>query len=97
MSNSKGDWRAERVGDQWQIISTLPDGSEMAVARVEVARLGFSSPIDAADAKLMAASKVMRAALQKALAESGCDGDLCMHDWHDAARKALAMARGESC
>lgn len=30
------------------------------------------------------------AALQKALDESGCDGDLCCHEWHEAARTAIA-------
>jgi len=29
-------------------------------------------------------------ALKRALADSGCDGDLCTHFWHDRAREALA-------
>lgn len=31
-----------------------------------------------------------REALQQALRESGCDGDLCAHDWHEAARAVIA-------
>jgi len=33
------------------------------------------------------------AALRMALEESGCDGDLCAHQWHDAARAAIAKGR----
>jgi hypothetical protein len=31
-------------------------------------------------------------ALQLALRESGCDGDLCNYRWHEKARSALALA-----
>ena len=31
-------------------------------------------------------------ALRKAPGDSGCDGDLCMHYWHELARGAIAMA-----
>lgn len=48
-----------------------------------------------ANARLIAAAPELLEALEKALRESGCDGDLCMHDWHDDARAALAKARGE--
>ncbi len=34
--------------------------------------------------------------LQRALRDSGCDGDLCMHLWHEQARAALAKVTGES-
>lgn len=33
--------------------------------------------------------------LQQALDESGCDGDLCAHRWHEAARAVLAKHRGD--
>ena len=46
------------------------------------------------DAHLIAAAPDLYAALEKAL--GGCDGDLCMHLWHDDARAALAKARGET-
>jgi hypothetical protein len=32
------------------------------------------------------------ATLQKALSDSGCDGDLCMHMWHEQARAVIAKA-----
>lgn len=35
-------------------------------------------------------------ALQFALRESGCDGDLCNYRWHEKARAALALAEKES-
>jgi hypothetical protein len=34
------------------------------------------------------------AALKQALRESGCDGDLCAHRWHDTARATIARAEG---
>jgi hypothetical protein len=49
-----------------------------------------------ANARLIAAAPCLLAALEKAMRESGCDGDLCAHEWHDAARAALAKARGEA-
>ena len=79
MKASKGEWRAERNGDTWQVVSTLPDGSEMAVATIDVARPGFTSPLDAADAKLMAASKDLLAALEAA--EEWMGGNVPANSW----------------
>jgi hypothetical protein len=45
-----------------------------------------------ADAKLIAAAPELLATLQKALSDSGCDGDLCMHMWHEQARAVIAKA-----
>lgn len=45
-----------------------------------------------ANARRFAASPALYAALKKALNESGCDGDLCMHTWHEEARKAIRLA-----
>lgn len=47
-----------------------------------------------ADAHIIAAAPDLLEACRKALSESGCDGDLCMHEWHDAARAAIAKATG---
>lgn len=46
------------------------------------------------NARLMAAAPELLAALKRALRDSGCDGDLCMHAWHDDARIAIAKAEG---
>lgn len=48
-----------------------------------------------ANARLIAAAPELLAALKAALDESGCDGDLCMYQWHDAARAAIKKAEGE--
>ena len=40
--------------------------------------------------ELAPAAKTALDALEAALRESGCDGDLCTHKWHDDARTALA-------
>jgi hypothetical protein len=45
-------------------------------------------------ARLIAAAPDLLEALKKALNESGCDGDLCAHRWHDVARSAIAKAEG---
>jgi len=34
-------------------------------------------------------AEALKAALRQALTESGCDGDLCLHAWHEAARAVL--------
>lgn len=36
------------------------------------------------------------AILKSALEESGCDGDLCAHKWHEDARAAIARVEGDS-
>ena len=44
------------------------------------------------DWKLLKAAPDLLEALKQALAESGCDGDLCAHRWHEVARDALSKA-----
>ena len=51
-----------------------------------------TSTVNYDDAKLICAAPDLLAALQKALNESGCDGDLCCHEWHEAARSAISKA-----
>lgn len=45
-----------------------------------------------ADARAVSALPKVLAALKQALRDSGCDGDLCTHGWHDTARQAIAKA-----
>ncbi len=52
--------------------------------------------IQEANGKLIAAAPDLLAVLKEAIAESGCDGDLCMHRWHDTARTAIAKAEGRA-
>lgn len=47
---------------------------------------------ETANAKLIAAAPQLAEALQRALRDSGCDGDLCNRAWHDDARRALDTA-----
>lgn len=47
-----------------------------------------------ANAHLIASAPGLLEALKFALRESGCDGDLCAHEWHDRARAAIAKAEG---
>lgn len=49
---------------------------------------------DAGCAMRMAAAPELLDALQDALEESGCDGDLCAHSWHEKARRAIEKATG---
>lgn len=46
------------------------------------------------DANLLAAAPELLEALEFALQQTGCDGDLCTEDWHEEARKAIAKAKG---
>lgn len=46
--------------------------------------------IEAAQPIVMLALLDCVEALQKALRDSGCDGDLCAYEWHERARHALA-------
>jgi hypothetical protein len=48
-----------------------------------------------ANARLIAAAPELLEALEKALNESGCDGDQCGTEWHELARAAIAKAKGE--
>ena len=54
------------------------------------------SGINHPDAHLIAAAPELLRALKGALYDSGCDGDLCMHEWHELARAAIAKAEGRS-
>ncbi len=48
-----------------------------------------------ANANLIASAPDLLEALETALHDSGCDGDLCAHWWHEKARRAIAKAKGE--
>ena len=47
------------------------------------------------NARLLAASPKMYAAIKDALKESGCDGDLCSRYWHEVFRKIVQEIDGE--
>lgn len=47
-------------------------------------------------ARLICAAHDLLKVLQKALYDSGCDGDLCWRQWHEDARNAIAKAKGTS-
>jgi hypothetical protein len=47
-----------------------------------------------ANARLIAAAPELLKILKAALEDSGCDGDLCMRQWHEDARKAIDNAEG---
>ena len=44
------------------------------------------------NAPLLAAALDLLIAGKHALADSGCDGDLCAHTWHEEMRAAIAKA-----
>jgi hypothetical protein len=48
-----------------------------------------------ANARLIASAPDLLEVLKFALNESGCDGDLCCHEWHDKARKVISKAEGK--
>ena len=96
--------KIDRVDDlppEWRD-SSIPWGNALGDDRSCVERLTgvpAKPPVRPSADELRAryeAGPDLYAALEQALNESGCDGDLCMHGWHDAARIALAKARGES-
>ena len=63
-------------------------GRGVAVARV-VGYAEWGPTAFEKHGRLLAAAPQMAEALRKALRESGRDGDLCAHEWHEAAREAL--------
>jgi hypothetical protein len=52
------------------------------------------APLDVMKAliALMRGRDELAKVLMFALRESGCDGDLCAHEWHEKAREALRKA-----
>ncbi len=65
--------------------------------RQRIADVGGNDAQERADnARLIAAAPDLLEALKGAIAESGCDGDLCMYQWHETARTAIAKAEGQS-
>jgi hypothetical protein len=61
-----------------------------------IATIDGPLPVTLANMQLKAAAPLLLAACEQALRESGCDGDLCCHEWHDVVRKAIAVAKGEA-
>lgn len=62
---------------------------------IELAHTGDQSQTEAERRRvglLMSAAPVLLDALKLALRDSGCDGDLCMHAWHEQARRAISAA-----
>jgi hypothetical protein len=82
--HTPGPWRTH--GDNW-----IEVDDNLVIARVE--NLNDHDRVRA-NQRLIAAAPDLLAALQKAVDESGCDGELCMHARHDAARQAIAKATG---
>ena len=99
MKASPGPWKAligednqhefERPEGVW---GTVIDRNDFHVCRIwdDVAELHEPE----ANANLIAAAHDLLEALKEALKDSGCDGDLCCHWWHEAARAAIAKAEG---
>lgn len=99
-----GPWRAD---DRGQYIWAEPEQSAFMVAQTRgwghltghgANALGLpfeeAVAIQEANANLIAAAPELLAALEKALRDSGCDGDLCTRQWHEDARAAIAKATG---
>ena len=94
MSNyTKGPWYPVfNSADRWDV-SVGPGPYDQCVA--SVIRNKYIDGSDEANARLIAAAPDLLEALSRALRDSGCDGDLCMHEWHEKARAAIARAKGE--
>lgn len=71
-----------------EVTSTFAEANADRIAACWNACVGIEKP----DPRLFAAAPDLLAALKFALRESGCDGDLCAHEWHDRARAAIAKA-----
>ena len=91
MEHTKGPWRVTALGhitSKECRVATVGDYTDKEL-------LKFNKKRWDADARLIAAAPDLLAALQKALNESGCDGDLCCHEWHEASRSAISKATGK--
>jgi hypothetical protein len=88
-------WGMRGAQPSFQVRNGAGDGTmkpckELAVR--EVPYRGDIVEIDHPDARLIAAAPILLDALKFALRESGCDGELCAHEWHEKARAAIAEA-----
>lgn len=80
----------------WNIGTSMTRGRANIWGPIEaITSVPYAGNIEQANAHLIAAAPELLEALEHALRESGCDGDLCSHNWHDTARRAIKKARGE--
>ena len=91
--HTPGPWKAENGTGSggkgwgcWEVFAC--DGPETYIAGSN-----RDNPDQEANARLIAAAPELLEALQTALRDSGCDGDLCAHWWHEKARAAIAKAQ----
>lgn len=92
-AHTKGPWHVGPMSKTVRPEVTLP-GTGGRNGGFIIAELHGADQAD--NARLIAAAPMLLEALQRALRDSGCDGDLCMHFWHDQARAAIAAATGET-
>lgn len=98
--HTPGPWNLETVRTSVGVCHKIgPLGSETKIKNACLYDDCYSDqPRDLkllADAVLIAAAPELLDTLKQALRESMCDGDLCCHDWHEAARSIIAKAEGE--
>jgi len=91
--HTKGPWHWEYSDGLRKRLTTV--GSDVFTAALTDDYFPYVD-IDEPDANLIAAAPELLEALEFALQQTGCDGDLCTEDWHEEARKAIAKAKGEA-
>ena len=84
-------WDVECVSDCVRIVAGSGRG-KIVIARLAPKQLSETETTNNARFILRAAThfQTMKDAMKSALRESGCDGDLCCHEWHEVFRKVIA-------
>lgn len=86
-THTPGPWRVQTVNKKRSVtITSLVCGIATVNANLD----------REANAHLIAAAPELLRVLKAALQQSGCDGDLCMHQWHEDARKVIDEAEGRA-
>ena len=96
MKQLKWSYELERIGPDGNTIPRpFDEGSQIGAGYgIQIweggkGYTGIGLVHDEKDARLIVKAPDMYAAMKRALVESGCDGDLCSHYWHEEFRRIL--------
>ena len=93
-SHTPGDWEVKEVMGQLFIAAKPYEGHPYYNRTRTIEIMSDEEyPTKVADAYLIAQAAALVRILQEALAESGCDGDLCAHRWHEEARAVIGRTK----
>jgi hypothetical protein len=93
-SHTPGDWEVKEVMGQLFIAAKPYEGHPYYNRTRTIEIMSDEEyPTKVADVYLIAQAPALVRILQEALAESGCDGDLCAHRWHEEARAVIGRTK----